>query len=405
MSAKREKEKERRRARKMAEEAWEAVEAGKLGLAEKIIRRAVATQTDNARLWNDRGVILGMRGNEVEADRSFRYAIRLARDFAEPYHHLAALRAKQDRLDDAVALEADAVKRAPDNARYVERLEEYRARADRQRQETMSRLPWAGDMEPADSSSADVVAGVATAVADAAATWTERLRAYDWERMSDRLTREGCIVLPELLDRSTCAEIRSLFDDDSLFVKTVVMDEPDFGAGVYRYFRSPIPAVVDGLRRAVYSQAARVANVWQRRLAEATTFPQEWEAFRDECHRAGQTKSTPILLKYGPGGFNAPHRDLRGRVFFPIQLAVVLSPRVDQAPDGFEGGDFLFCDEGPKPHRRQFPAGQGDALLFCTRDRLRPIGGAYGLQPVKHGATEITAGERLVLGVPFHEYR
>jgi Flp pilus assembly protein TadD len=116
MSAKREKEKERRRARKMAEEAWEAVEAGKLELAEKIIRRAVATQTDNARLWNDRGVILGMRGNDVEADRSFRYAIRLARDFPEPYHHLAALRATQDRLDDAVALEADAVKRAPENA-------------------------------------------------------------------------------------------------------------------------------------------------------------------------------------------------------------------------------------------------------------------------------------------------
>jgi len=404
MSAKREKEKERRRARKMAEEAWEAVEAGKLELAEKIIRRAVATQTDNARLWNDRGVILGMRGNDVEADRSFRYAIRLARDFAEPYHHLAALRAKQDRLDDAVALEADAVKRAPENALYGERLEAYRAQAQRQRQETMARLPWADDTQPADSSSGGV-AGVAAAVADAATTWTDRLQAFDWERLSDRLTRDGCIVLPELLDRSTCADMRSLFDDDSLFVKTVVMDEPDFGAGVYRYFRSPIPAVVDGVRRAVYPQAARVANVWQQRLGETTTFPLEWEAFRDECHRAGQTKSTPILLKYGPGGFNAPHRDLRGRVFFPIQLAVVLSPRADQAPEGFEGGEFLFCDEGPKARRRQFPAGLGDALLFCTRDRLRPIGGAYGLQPVKHGVTEITAGERVVLGVPFHEYR
>src|SRR5207245_2747429 len=115
--------------------------------------------------------------------------------------------------------------------------------------------------------------GDGTAVGDAAATWTERLRAFDWGRLSDGLTREGCVVLPELMDGSTCGEIRSLFDDDTLFVKTVVMDEPDFGAGVYRYFRSPIPAVVDGLRRAVYPHAARVANVCQARLGETTTFP------------------------------------------------------------------------------------------------------------------------------------
>ena len=117
MNAKKQKEKERRRARKQADEAWEAVEAGNLGLAEKIIRRAVKTQPDNARLWNDQGVIQNLLGNDGEADRCFRYAIRLARNFAAPYHHLAALRAKEDRLDDAVALEADALKHAPDNDR------------------------------------------------------------------------------------------------------------------------------------------------------------------------------------------------------------------------------------------------------------------------------------------------
>jgi hypothetical protein len=43
--------------------------------------------------------------------------------------------------------------------------------------------------------------------------------------------------------------------------------------------------------------------------------------------------------------------------------------------------------------------------LFCTRDRLVRIGGAYGLQPVKHGIAPLTAGSRTVLGMPFHEYR
>ena len=139
-------------------------------------------------------------------------------------------------------------------------------------------------------------------------------------------------------------------------------------------------------------------------------FPEEWDGFRDRCHHAGQTTPTPILLKYGPGGFNALHRDLRGAVFFPIQMAVVLSPRAD--PDdadtpGFHGGEFLFCDspEGRKSRHREVVLGLGDAVLFCTRDRLVRMGGVVGLQPVKHGAAPITAGTRFLLGVPFHEYR
>jgi hypothetical protein len=201
-----------------------------------------------------------------------------------------------------------------------------------------------------------------------------------------------------------------MFDDNERFAKTVVMDRPEFGQGVYRYFADPIPTVVDQLRRAVYPHAARTANLWQEMLGEPNRFPAEWDAFRDECHRAGQTTPTPILLKYGPGGFNSLHRDLRGAVFFPIQMAVVLSQHMessDEQASGFEGGEFLFCDvpEGGKSRRQRFSLGQGDAVLFCTRDRLVRVGGVYGLQPVKHGVAKITAGTRFVLGVPFHEYR
>src|SRR5262249_45515026 len=201
--------------------------------------------------------------------------------------------------------------------------------------------------------------------------------------------------------------LRGMFDDDERFVKTVVMSEPDFGEGVYRYFRAPVPPAVDGLRRAAYGHAARVVNGWQRLLGEPEECPADWEAFRGGGQRPRQTKSTPILLRYGPGGFNAPHRDLRGRVFFPLQLAVVLSPRADQEPGGFAGGEFLLYDvpEGPKARRREVAAGLGDAILFCTRDRLVRVGGAYGVQAGKHGAAPGAAGTRVVLGVPCHEYR
>jgi hypothetical protein len=402
MTAKKQKEKERRRARKMADEAWEAVDAGNLDLARKLSQRAVTTRPDNPRLWNDRGLILLLSADVNEADRAFRYAIRLARDFAEPYHHLAALRARQDRLDDAVTLEADALRLDPDNAAYAAQLEVYRTSAEQQRQETLRKLPWSGTPDPASPLPDDPPESDGVAMA-----WSERLQALDWERLGEHLTREGYVLLPELLSAADCAGLRALFDEEDLFVKSVVMDDPDFGKGVYRYFRAPIPAAVAGMRRAVYPFVAAIANAWQKLLAEEETYPPEWVAFRDRCRQAGQTTSTPILLRYEAGGFNALHRDLRGRVFFPIQLAVVLSPRLDQAPDGFQGGEFLFCDvpEGPKARRREVAAGWGDAVLFCTRDRLVPIGGAYGLQPVKHGMAPLTVGSRTVLGVPFHEYR
>jgi hypothetical protein len=402
MNARKQKEKDRRRARKLADEAWQAVEAGDLGLAEKLIRRAVSTQADNARLWNDQGLILLLRGSEREADRAFRFAIRMARDFAEPYHHLAALRARQGRLDDAADLEADAVRLAPENTQYAGQLEAYRAAAEQERQQTLAQLPRRDEPKPPPPP-----AGDPGAIAAAVAAWVERLGQLPWASLDDRLTREGHVVLPQLFDPASCAQVRSWFDDDSLFDKTVVMDGPDFGQGVYRYFRLPIPPLVDGLRRAIYPQAARVANAWQQMLGEPERYPPDWEGFRDECHQAGQARSTPLLFKYGPGGFNALHRDLRGRVFFPIQLAVVLSPRADQDTEGFQGGAFLYCDvpEGPKARRREVAAGLGDAILFGTRDRLVRVGGAYGLQPVKHGVAPVSAGSRFVLGVPFHEYR
>jgi hypothetical protein len=401
MNAKKQKEKERRRARKMAEEAWQAVEEGNLDLAEKLIRRAVATQGDNARLWNDQGVILSLRGNDSEADRAFRFAIRMARDFAEPYHHLAALRARQDRLDDAAALQADAARLAPQNGVYAEKMEEYRAAAELQRQQTVAMLPWKDEPRPAPPS------GDPEAIATARQDWAKRLGQLDWDRLDELLTRQGYVVLAELVEPAACVQMQSWFENDGLFERTVVMDGPDFGVGVYRYFKPPIPATVDGLRRAVYVQAARVANCWQRLLGESETYPANWEGFRDACYQAGQMRSTPLLFRYRPGGFNALHRDLRGRVFFPLQLAVVLSPRADQDAEGFEGGEFLLCDvpEGPKARRREVAAGLGDAILFCTRDRLDRVGSAFGLQPVKHGVAPIREGNRFVLGVPFHEYR
>jgi Flp pilus assembly protein TadD len=117
MNPKKQKVKDRRRARKLADEAWEAADAGNLDLAEKIIRRATAAQPDNPVLWNDQGLLLVQRHKEAEAEDAFRTALRLAPTFAEAYAQLAALRARHDFMEQAVALQAQAVAHAPLGAR------------------------------------------------------------------------------------------------------------------------------------------------------------------------------------------------------------------------------------------------------------------------------------------------
>jgi uncharacterized protein len=397
MNPKKQKAKDRRRARVLAEQAWEAANHGNLDLAEKIIRRAVSTQEGNPVLWNDQGMILGLRHKDSEAAKSFAAALSLAPTFADPYAHLATLRLRQGRALEALGLQTQAVKYAPQNASYAEQLQTYQALA--------------GQLPPhADSPAVATVDPTEVTSVDTGDDWTQRLGALDWHALANRLTRDGCAVIAGMVDAPTCEWLRGLFDDVRLFSKIVVMDRPEFGNGSYRYFGAPIPKVVDQLRRAVYPHVARIANEWQQMLGDSERFPEEWDGFRDRCHHAGQTRPTPILLKYSRGGFNALHRDLRGAVFFPIQLAVVLSPRAnleDADTQGFQGGEFLFCDspEGRKSLRREVALGLGDGVLFCTRDRLVRTGGVVGLQPVKHGAAPITAGTRFVLGVPFHEYR
>ncbi len=395
MNPKKQKEKDRRRARKLAAEAWEAANADNLDLAVKIIRRAVEAQPDNPVLWNDQAVLLLRHGKDLEAERSFRAALSLAPDYAEAYANFAAMRFRDGWLDQAVTLQTSAVKHALNDPIQAERLATYRAVAGQAAPPAPSPAPPAATLpvEPAEGPTFE--------------EWKERLAGLDFYTLGKRLTREGCLLLAGLVDPDTCALLRSWFHDDARFSKTVVMDRPDYGRGTYRYFRQP-PPVVDGLRRAVYPHVARIANEWQRLLGEQTLFPEQWEGFRDVCHAVGQSSPTPILLRYEPGGFNALHRDLRGQVFFPIQLAVVLSPRsADGTGDGFGGGDFVLCDvpESDRSQRRVLPAGLGDAILFCTRDRLVSVGGTYGLQPVMHGVTPITRSDRCVLGVPFHEYR
>src|SRR5262249_45987212 len=157
---------------------------------------------------------------------------------------------------DAVRLMEKAVTHAPGMAAHVERLEAYRALVAHRTEPTAEQTP-----EPV----AAKVAPPTISLGDCGLA--QKLAALAWQDLGQPLTRDGCVLIPALLDPATCAELRNDFDADSLFAKTVVMDRPDFGQGAYRYFRAPIPTIVDQLRREVYPHVARIANEWQRLLS------------------------------------------------------------------------------------------------------------------------------------------
>lgn len=237
-------------------------------------------------------------------------------------------------------------------------------------------------------------AGEARMPADRAAA---RLRAED---LADDIARQGYAVRP-LLDTAACHALAALYEADGLFRRRVVMQQHAYGRGEYKYFAAPLPPVIADLRRTLYRSLAPIANAWRAALGEAAAFPPDLDAFLARCHAAGQTRPTPLLLRYGPGDYNCLHQDLYGELVFPLQAAVLLSaPGTD-----FTGGEFVMTEQRPRMQSRAsvVPLQQGAAVIFPVHHR--PVQGARGPYRVimRHGVSEIRSGERRTLGLIFHD--
>ena len=130
-------------------------------------------------------------------------------------------------------------------------------------------------------------------------------------------------------------------------------------------------------------------------------YPAGLADYLDRCHAAGQTRPTPLLLRYGEGDFNCLHQDLYGEEVFPLQATVLLSrPGRD-----FTGGEFVLTEQRPRMQSRVevVPLEQGDAVIFPVRHR--PMAGSRGLYRVtmRHGVSRLRSGHRHALGVIFHD--
>lgn len=229
----------------------------------------------------------------------------------------------------------------------------------------------------------------------------DRIGQQDWTQLTRDLDQHGCAMLRRVLTADECAALAAQYDDDAIFRSRVVMSRHGFGRGEYKYFAYPLPEAVAGLRESLYPRLAAIANSWNASLGVDFRYPERHRDYLDACHAAGQTRPTPLLLKYGEGDYNCLHQDLYGENVFPLQVAFLLS----RPGDDFEGGEFVLTEQRPRMQSRVevVPLRQGDGVIFPVN--YRPVQGSRGVYRVKmrHGVSRIRSGKRHTLGVIFHD--
>jgi len=229
------------------------------------------------------------------------------------------------------------------------------------------------------------------------------LERLDWERVARDLDAAGWARTGPVLGARECAELIRLYCDDARFRTRIDMARYRFGVGEYKYFAHPLPDVVVKLREKCYPPLAHLANRWQEALCLPERYPAKLQEYLEQCHRAGQVRPTPLLLRYEAGGYNCLHQDLYGDEAFPLQMTCLLSrPETD-----FTGGVFLLVEQRPRAQSRgeAIDLELGEMVIFSTR--YRPVKGTRGHYRVvmRHGVSTLWSGKRHTLGIIFHDAR
>lgn len=229
----------------------------------------------------------------------------------------------------------------------------------------------------------------------------DKIEAIDWQAVSDDMNDTGYAVLPGFLTLEHCKSLISRFDNTGEYRKTVVMERYRFGLGSYKYWDYPLPDLVQALRESLYPKLAPIANLWMKVLRLDNCFPTSYKELQAACHAAEQRKPTPLILKYGEGGYNTLHQDLYGDVYFPIQAACFLS----EPEEDYTGGEFVLTEQVPRAQSKAIvlKPKRGDMIIFTTN--FRPIKGTRGYYRanMRHGVSQVHSGERYTMGLIFHD--
>lgn len=223
---------------------------------------------------------------------------------------------------------------------------------------------------------------------------------YDWNEIAQTLDARGNAVLHGLLSEEQCDALKTLYPESERYRSHIIMARHGFGSGEYKYFAYPLPPLIEQLRNALYQQLAPIANRWHRQMGIPVRYPADLESYLRQCHAAGQTRPTPLILSYVEGDYNRLHQDLYGDYFFPLQTVILLS----EPGRDFAGGEFVMTEQSTQGQSVDVVAlRKGDAAVFTTHQR--PVPGYRGMRraAMRHGVSRIRSGKRHTVGLIFHD--
>jgi len=228
-----------------------------------------------------------------------------------------------------------------------------------------------------------------------------KINEVDWKGIITQIHKNGYAIVPDFLSDRHCDNLIAMYNNTKGYRKKIIMERYRFGFGEYKYFNYPLPDIVQALRENLYPQLVPIANCWMQMLRINQSFPESFEKLQEECHSNNQLKPTPLLLKYGIGGFNTLHQDLYGEVYFPLQAVFMLNqPNID-----YTGGELVLTQQTPLAQSRAIvlTPQKGDMVILTTH--FKPTKGVRGYYRVnmKHGVSEAHEGQRHTLGIIFHD--
>lgn len=215
----------------------------------------------------------------------------------------------------------------------------------------------------------------------------------------NQLLEKGFVKLSGVLEKDSCEALINAYNDD-IYRSIINMKHYNFGNGEYKYFSYPLPKLITKLRRYFYNELKPVATEWASRLKNNNNYPDSHEEYLSICHKNGQERPTPLILKYEANDYNTLHQDLYGDVHFPYQAAIMLSDQND-----YTGGEFTLVEQRP---RMQSVAHvetliQGEAIIFAVNEFPKMGTRGYYRAKLRHGLSKVRSGKRHTLGIILHD--
>jgi len=225
--------------------------------------------------------------------------------------------------------------------------------------------------------------------------------AVNQENILEEIDRKGFTCTPNLVPIPICKDLIKSYADDTLYRSTINMARYSFGQGQYRYFKYPLPNLINTLRKHSYDFLLPLARQWAYNLKQDLSYPDFYADYLRLCHQAGQARPTPLILRYEQGDYNCLHQDLYGELNFPLQLIVMLSdPHKD-----FDGGELVLTEQRPRMQSRAHVLNleQGEAAIIAVNYKPKLGTRGYYRATIRHGVSELKKGYRHTMGVILHD--